>query len=85
MTAWTTPLGNRPSRPAKAAPQLRAHDRHEWIHVLSGRMRVVLSDQDLVLGPGEVASFDTTVPHRFGSTGAEPAEIRSIFDGPANT
>jgi transcriptional regulator with XRE-family HTH domain len=63
-------------------PELRAHDGSEWIYVLSGRMRVVLGDSDVVLGPGEVASFATTVPHWFGSTGDEPAEIISIFGRP---
>jgi hypothetical protein len=29
--------------------------------------------------PGEVAEFDTQVPHWFGSTGDEPAEILSLF------
>jgi transcriptional regulator with XRE-family HTH domain len=66
----------------KATPELRAHDGHEWIYVLSGHMRFVLGDQDLVLGPGEVAAFDTTVPHWFGSTGDQPAEILSIFGRP---
>src|SRR4051794_17717769 len=63
-------------------PEPRAHDGHEWIYVLSGHMRLVLGDQDWVLGPGEVASFDTTGPHWFGSTGDEPAEILSIFGRP---
>ena len=67
---------------SNAIPEPRAHDGHEWIYVLSGRMRFVLGDQDWVLGPGEVAAFDTTVPHWFGSTGAEPAEILSIFGRP---
>jgi transcriptional regulator with XRE-family HTH domain len=66
----------------KAEPQPRAHDGHEWIYVLSGHMRLVLGDRDWVLGPGEVAEFDTTVPHWFGGTGAEPAEILSIFARP---
>jgi transcriptional regulator with XRE-family HTH domain len=63
-------------------PKPRAHDGHEWIYVLSGHMRLVLGDQDSVLGPGEVAEFDTLVPHWFGSTGTEPAEILSIFGRP---
>jgi len=67
---------------SKATPELRTHDGHEWIYVLSGHMRFVLGDQDWVLGPGEVAAFDTTVPHWFGSTGDEPAEILSIFGRP---
>lgn len=66
----------------KIEPEPRAHDGHEWIYVLSGRMRLVLGDQDWVLGPGEVAEFDTQVPHWFGSTGDGPAEILSIFGRP---
>jgi transcriptional regulator with XRE-family HTH domain len=66
----------------QTTPQPRAHDGHEWIYVLSGRMRFVLGDQDLVLAPGEVAAFDTTVPHWFGSTGDGPSEILSIFGRP---
>ncbi len=63
-------------------PQPRSHEGHEWIYVLSGHMRVVLGDQDWDLGPGDVASFDTAVPHWFGSTGDGPAEILSIFGRP---
>lgn len=63
-------------------PEPRAHDGYEWIYVLSGRLRVVVGDRDWVLGPGEVATFDTAVPHWFGSTGDEPAEILSIFGRP---
>jgi transcriptional regulator with XRE-family HTH domain len=66
----------------KATPEPRTHEGYEWLYVLSGRMRLILGDRDGVLGPGEVASFDTTVPHWFGSTGAEPAEILSIFGRP---
>lgn len=63
-------------------PRPRAHDGSEWIYVLSGRMRPVLGDEDRVLGPGEVAAFDTRVPHWFGTAGEEPAEILSIFGRP---
>lgn len=66
----------------KVTPEPRTHDGYEWIYVLSGRMRLVLGDRDWVLGPGEVATFDTQVPHWFGSTGEEPAEILSIFGRP---
>ncbi len=67
---------------SKVKPEPRAHEGNEWIYVLSGRMRLVLGDRDWVLGPGEVATFDTQVPHWFGSTGEEPAEILSIFGRP---
>ena len=48
--------------------------------VFSGRMRLVLGGQDLVLDVGEAAEFDSRVSHWFGSTGQGPAEVLSIFD-----
>ena len=66
----------------KVDPEPRAHDGHEWIYVLSGRVRLVLGREDWILGPGEVAEFETQMPHWFGSTGEEPAEILSIFGRP---
>jgi transcriptional regulator with XRE-family HTH domain len=63
-------------------PQLRTHDGFEWIYVLSGRMRLILGERDLVLGVGEAVEFDTTVSHWFGSTGEGPAEVLSIFGRP---
>lgn len=67
---------------AQSDPVLRTHDGFEWIYVLSGRMRLILGDRDLVLGAGEAAEFDTLVPHWFGSTGGGPAEVLSIFGRP---
>ncbi|MFC7380650.1 helix-turn-helix domain-containing protein [Sphaerisporangium rhizosphaerae] len=67
---------------SQSTPRPRAHDGFEWLYVLSGRMRLVLGDQDLILGIGEAAEFDTQVPHWFGSTGEGPAEVLSIFDRP---
>jgi transcriptional regulator with XRE-family HTH domain len=67
---------------SQVTPEPRAHDGSEWIYVLSGHMRLVLGDQDCLLKPGDVASFDTQVPHWFGSTGDAPAEILSIFGRP---
>ena len=60
-------------------PEPRAHEGYEWLYVLSGRLRVVLADHDLVLSPGEAAEFDTRVPHWFGAAGAEPVEFLSLF------
>lgn len=66
--------------PAHASvPEPKAHEGHEWLYVLSGRLRLVLGDRDLVLETGEVAEFDTTEPHWFGSTGEGPAEVLSLF------
>ena len=65
--------------PSNNRPRRKTHEGYEWLYVLSGRMRLVLGKQDLVLGAGEVAEFDTHVPHWFGSTGEGPVEILSIF------
>jgi transcriptional regulator with XRE-family HTH domain len=65
--------------PSNNKPQPKSHEGHEWLYVLAGRMRLVLGDHDLVLGAGEAAEFDTRVPHWFGSTGEQPAEILSMF------
>jgi transcriptional regulator with XRE-family HTH domain len=64
---------------SQSKPEPRAHEGTEWLYVISGKMRLVLGDLDLVLGVGEVAEFDTRVPHWFGSTGQEPAEVLSLF------
>ncbi len=77
MQAWKIVIPT-----SKVHPEPRTHDGYEWIYVLSGHLRLILGDQDWVLSPGEVIEFDTDVPHWFGSTGDEPAEILSIFGRP---
>ena len=67
---------------SQSKPNPRVHEGYEWLYVLSGRMRLVLGDQDLVLGVGEAAEFDTKLPHWFGSTGEGPAEVLSLFGRP---
>jgi len=47
-------------RPDKrSVPTPGTHEGYEWLYVLDGRLRLVLGEHDLVLGPGEVAEFDT--------------------------
>ncbi len=60
-------------------PEPQTHEGYEWLYVLSGRLRLVLGDQDLVLTPGEAAEFDTRVPHWFGCADTTPVEILSLF------
>jgi transcriptional regulator with XRE-family HTH domain len=60
-------------------PTPRTHEGYEWLYVLSGRMRLVLGEHDVLLGAGEVAEFDTHQPHWFGNPGPGPAEIISLF------
>ena len=67
---------------SKVTSEPRAHEGNEWIYILSGHLRLVLGEQDTVLGPGDIASFDTQIPHWFGSTGEQPVEILSIYSRP---
>lgn len=60
------------------APDLRTHEGYDWAFVLSGRLRLVLGEHDLILGPGEAAEFDTRTPHWFGATSAGPVEFLSL-------
>ena len=64
---------------ATAAPEPKVHDGQEWLYVLSGRLRLVLGEQDVTLGPGEAAEFDTRIPHWLSAVGAAPTEVLSIF------
>ena len=60
-------------------PSPRTHEGYEWLYVLGGRLRVVLGETDIEIGPGEVVEFDTRVPHWFGRVGDEPVEFLSLF------
>ncbi|MGW6603199.1 helix-turn-helix domain-containing protein [Streptomyces sp. NPDC055036] len=64
---------------SRDTPELCTHEGYEWLYVLSGRLRLVLADHDLVLDPGEVAEFETRLPHWFGSAGDGPVEVLSLF------
>ncbi|GAA3381750.1 helix-turn-helix domain-containing protein [Cryptosporangium minutisporangium] len=66
---------------SESEPFPRTHTGYEWLYVLSGRLRLILGDYDLLLGPGEVAEFDTQQPHWFGSTGRGSVEVLSLFGG----
>ncbi len=57
----------------------KTHEGYDWVYVLSGRIRLVLGDNDFMLGEGEVAEFDTRVPHWFGNPGPGPAEMLCLY------
>ncbi len=65
--------------PERNEPRLRMHEGYEWLYVLSGTMRLILGEHDITLGPGEVAEFDTRVPHWFGPRRDEPVEMLSLL------
>lgn len=57
----------------------QTHEGYEWLYVLSGRLRLMLGEKDLVLIPGEAAEFDTRVAHWFGSADEQPVEVLCLF------
>src|SRR3712207_2450800 len=64
--------------PPERERKLRTHVGHEWLYVLSGEMRLILGEHDITMRPGEVAEFDTRLPHWFGPARDEPVEILSV-------
>ena len=66
--------------PARSTPpdRLPVHDGHDWLYVLSGRMRLILGDDDLTIEPGEAVEFSTWTPHWFGAID-EPVELIGLF------
>lgn len=57
---------------------LPVHEGHEWIYVLSGRLRLRLADDEFLVEPGEAAEFSTLTPHWFGAIKG-PVEAIAIF------
>lgn len=62
-----------------ATPDPRTHEGYEWFYVLTGRLRLVLGERDLEMGPGEAAEFDTRTPHWMTAAGPAPVELLTIY------
>jgi transcriptional regulator with XRE-family HTH domain len=59
-------------------PEPRSHPGHDWLFVLSGRLRLVLGEAEHVLEAGEAAEFDTRTPHAFTALDG-PCELLSVL------
>ncbi len=57
----------------------KIHAGHEWLFVLSGKLRLILGEHDVIMEQGEAAEFDTMNPHWFGSANGAQVEILSMF------
>ncbi|MDF1605073.1 XRE family transcriptional regulator [Nocardioides sp. YIM 152315] len=62
-----------------AIVDLRTHEGYDWMYVLSGQLRLVIGDRDLLLGPGEVVDFDTRTPHWIGNPGPHTTEVLALY------
>nr|WP_233221121.1 XRE family transcriptional regulator [Streptomyces carminius] len=54
---------------------VRVHPGEEWIHVLGGRLRLVLEENEHLLWPGDSAHFDSLTPHRIAAATADGADL----------
>ncbi|PZF81705.1 cupin domain-containing protein, partial [Micromonospora endophytica] len=57
----------------------QSHEGYEWLYVLSGRLRLRLGEHNLILVAGEVAEFDTRVPHCVSNPDPHPTEVLNLF------
>jgi quercetin dioxygenase-like cupin family protein len=72
------PHAYRLTLPERGEPELRSHEGHEWLYVLTGRVRLILGGEDIVLEPGEAAEFSTWTPHWISGVGG-PADVLSLM------
>ncbi len=61
-------------KPTRTKPDQRSHEGHEWLYVLSGRVRLLLGNDELLLEAGEAAEFSTWTPHWLGAVDGQ-AEV----------
>ncbi|MCV7168362.1 helix-turn-helix transcriptional regulator [Mycobacterium manitobense] len=66
------------ARRRKPPEELPVHEGQDWMYVLSGRLRLILGDQDFTVKPGEAVEFSTWTPHWFGAV-EEAVEALAIF------
>ncbi|MDA3146993.1 helix-turn-helix domain-containing protein [Leucobacter sp. UCMA 4100] len=60
-------------------PKLTTHQGRAWIYVLAGQLRLLLGDEEHLIGPGETAQFDSATPHWFGPADDHAVEILHLF------
>ncbi|WP_340374571.1 XRE family transcriptional regulator [Streptomyces sp. SS7] len=54
---------------------VRVHPGEEWLHVLTGRLRLRLGDTVHLLGPGDGAHFDSLTPHRLAAQDPDGVDL----------
>ena len=66
------------ARRRKPPAELPVHEGHDWMYILSGRLRLLLGDRDFTIDPGEAVEFSTWTPHWFGAVDS-PVEAVALF------
>jgi mannose-6-phosphate isomerase-like protein (cupin superfamily) len=57
------------------------HSGHEFGHLLSGTLRVVVGFEEFLLGPGDSITFPSSTPHRLSNEGSETARAIWVVRG----
>ncbi|GAA3016102.1 XRE family transcriptional regulator [Kitasatospora albolonga] len=71
---------------AGAESPWKSHAGEEFLFVHAGTAELEFSDRTVALGPGDSVYFNSALPHRCRSTGAEPAQILVVIhDDPADS
>ena len=85
-TTWmlSRPTGNTIAvktriEPTRRAPEQRVHPGHDWLLVLSGRIRLLLGDRAIDVETGEAAEFNTMTPHAMVALDG-PAELVQVYN-----
>lgn len=66
-------------RPTRTIEQQRVHPGHDWLYVISGRVRLALGEREITVETNEAAEFSTMTPHALAAIDG-PAELIMIFD-----
>ncbi|GAA2446718.1 XRE family transcriptional regulator [Streptomyces macrosporus] len=64
-----------PHGPRRGHDLVRVHPGEEWIHVLTGQLRLVLGETEHILRPGDSAHFDSLTPHRIAAAAPEGVDL----------
>jgi mannose-6-phosphate isomerase-like protein (cupin superfamily) len=58
------------------------HEGEEFVHVLAGRIELVVDGESVVLGPGDSAYYRADVPHSFRNVGRGEARFVGVTSPP---
>jgi transcriptional regulator with XRE-family HTH domain len=64
---------------------LVGHSGHEFVHVLTGTLRIVVGLDEYVLEPGDSITFPSSTPHRLSNEGIEAARAIWVVSGHRGT
>jgi uncharacterized cupin superfamily protein len=74
-----------PGDASSCSDNLVRHNGHEFVHVLSGELQVVVGAEDFVLRRGDSLAFPSSTPHRLSNDGDETVRAIWVVSGRRGT